>query len=49
MHSNHFYDNLVVLGNPRLTPRQAHEIQAKLRARANQEMFVDRLWDQVDE
>lgn len=49
MNSNHIYDNLVVIGNPRLTPRQAHEIQAKLRARANQEMFVDRLWDQVDE
>lgn len=48
MHSNHIYDNLVVIGNPRLTPRQAHQIQAKLRPQAHRDMFIEKLWQQVD-
>ena len=49
MNSNHYYDNVVVVGDPRFTPKQAHQIQAKLRAGARQDMFIDKLWGQVDE
>lgn len=48
MKSNHRYVDVMTLGDPRFTPKQARQIQAHLHGEFKDEL-IEELWDQVDE